>query len=222
MPSTEPERPETKPGSEPNVVRLLWAALFGAWHRVLKTLAAAVLNVAHAMTTVARRWAQQWVRARNYHAIADAPWVPDDARDRETAAAIGLRAFAVGVALAAWATADLGSGLVAGIVLAATELLWAGARFIIIAVMMPSGVIDRPRLSIAFFAGLVPYLFGTTSALRILSLVASAYLTWRGLQGAGVRRLDATRAIGWSFGGQAGVIATGWLLRALLALVVGV
>lgn len=104
-------------------------------------------------------------------------------------------------------------------VAAAGEVLWASMRFIIIALLMPRGVISRSRLSVAFLAGLLPYALGITWLLRLIALGASASLTHRGLVGAGVSRDDTRVVIGWAFGGQAAVLATGWLVRAVVALV---
>jgi hypothetical protein len=88
--------------------------------------------------------------------------------------------------------------------------------------MLPPGTTDRARLSAAYFAGLLPYVLGVTPVLRAVSLGASAYLTHRGLVGTGVTPGDAGRSVAWSFGGQVGVIAAGWAMRALVALVAGI
>ncbi len=98
-------------------------------------------------------------------------------------------------------------------------MLWAGARFIIIAMLMPRGAITRTRLSIVFLSGLLPYAFGATWLLRMVALGGSALLTRRGLLGAGVSARDVRVTVGWSFGGQAAILVGGWLVRAVIALI---
>lgn len=218
--------PERDPGERPAPAVALFdawhrliAALFRAWHRALVRIASGVVRVWRAIQKLWRVWAAQWTSVRDYHATADRPWVAEGERDRQVAAAVGLRAFVAGMLLAAVAAASAPSSWPAGAVTAMAEVLWAAARFIIIALLMPSAAIDRRRLSIVYVAGLVPYLFGTTALLRLISLGASAYLTRRGLLGAGVAQPDANRATGWAFGGQFAAYSAGWLLRAAVALV---
>ncbi|MRR11716.1 hypothetical protein EG835_04445 [bacterium] len=207
-------RPE---GLTPPVV----AGFVVMWHRAVSSAAAFVLTCTRAITRAARDWASQW---KSVWAFARRPanaWSGENEREREVSAAAGVRAFALGLVLAGWWVASARNAWIAGVTLIAGEVLWASARFIIIAWLMPRGAIDRRGLSIAFCAGLLPYVAGVTAPLRVAALVASAYVTWSALRGAGVRRADADRAIGWSFGGQAGVAVVGWFGRALLALLVG-
>jgi len=197
------------------------ARLFGAWRRAVGGIALLLVRVARLAKTVGREWAAQWSRTRVYHATSTLPW-PPDADVRETAAAVGARAFVFGLVAMAIVTASSRGLWLPGAITVMSEVLWAAARFIIIALLMRGGAISRARLSIAFLAGLLPYALGVTWVLRLGALVASGVLTWRGLQGAGVDSRDARIAVGWSFGGQASVIASGWLVRAVLALLAGV
>lgn len=221
MPTQSPNEPKTVAAPDPSEIRRAGHVLFGAWRRLLSALARFFLRCGRLIASGVRDWARQWVRVRDYHMGAAGVWSPGGTRTRVTAAAVGLRAFAVGMAVAGWMTAGEKSAVLAGVATVLSELLWAGARFIIIALVLPRGSTDRSRLSVVYFAGLVPYLFGVTGALRLVTLAASAYLTRRGLISAGIGRRDADLAIGWSFGGQVGVVAAGWLFRALLAVVVG-
>lgn len=191
-----------------------------AWHRALTAVASFALRAGRVGRSGLSSWLAQWPRVVAYHRSAAAPWVSEGARARETAAAVGARAFVFGILAAALVEASSRGIATTGLALALVELLWAGARFIIVAVLMPPGAIDRKRLSVAYLAGLLPYLVGVVAPVRLAALAGSAYLTRQGLLGAGVGRVDADRAIAWSFGGQAAVIATSWLARALLALVV--
>mgnify|MGYP001273132701 CR=1 FL=1 len=192
--------------------------LFIIWRRVIATVALWPVRVGRAMTTLARAWISQWRAALRYHLNADSPWKAADVKDREVAAALGLRAFAFGLIALAVLTASSRNAWGPGAVAAAGELLWAGMRFIIIALLMPHGAIDRPRLSVAFLAGLAPFALGVTWLLRLVALGLSALLTYRGLRGAGVSRDDTRVVVGWAFGGQAAVLASGWLVRAIVAL----
>lgn len=195
-----------------------WAGLFSMWRRLLTGLARMTTRAILLVRRAAHAWVLQWVRFVHYHRDASLPWAPEAHRTRQSAAAIGVRAFVFGVTLAALSAAGLRDSWLAAIAVLAEQLLWASARFIIIALVSPRGALDRPCLATAFMAGLVPFAAGVTPTLRILALAASALLTYRGLQGAGLRPGEARTAIAWSFGGQAAVAVLGWVLRALVAL----
>lgn len=226
MTSTPPQHePERDPGEheQPAAARFgvghrLIAALFAIWHRALVGVASVFVRAGHALSSVWRSWTAQWIRVRDYHASSDQPWTSEHERERRTAAAVGLRAFVAGMLLAAVAAASTENAWAVGAVTVMAEVLWTGARFIIIALLVPRAAIDRHRLSIAYLAGLAPYVFGTTALLRLVALAASAFLTRRGLMGACVPRPDANRAIAWSFGGQLAAYAAGLVLRAGVAL----
>lgn len=196
----------------------VWAGLFSTWRRLLTTIATGSRRALAATRSIARNWAMQWVRLVSYHRDATLPWSVDGTRARQAAAAIGVRGFIFGIGLAALSAAGVRNSWLAVIAVVAEQLLWASARFIIIALVSPRGAIDRRGLSTAFMAGLLPYALGVTPALRTLSLAGSAVLTYRGLQGAGLRPGEARTAVIWSFGGQAAVGALGWILRAAIAL----
>lgn len=197
------------------------SGVFAMWHRLVASMMAATARSGRMVASVARSWTAQWSRVRTYHADPALAFDADLDADRKTAAAAGIGAFAFGV-LIAGILASLPTGLpVPGLLTVASETLWAVARFVILALLVPRGAIDRARLSVAFLAGLLPYAIGATAALRIASLALSAVLTRRGLLGAGVNPRATNVAIGWSFGGQIGVLALGWLARFALALVAG-
>lgn len=196
--------------------------LFATWRRLLAVLAETSRRVFAAVKASARAWLVRWEHAWEYQRQPADAFGAADGRVAEDASAIGLSAFLIGVVIAAWLIAASRHALVSAVAVIALEMLWAGARFILIAMLMPRGVIDRRTLTIAFLAGLTPYLVGATAGLRLLALTASALLTWRGLRGAGVSLPDTRRAIGWSFGGQLGVAAVGWLLRAAVALIASI
>lgn len=195
--------------------------IVSSWHRGASAVIALILRIARALLVAARAWGVQWQRVWHYLRTAGDPWRDEGARGREAAAAVGVRAFVLGLVLAGWAAVSVKNTWMPGVALIVAELLWAGARFIIIAWLMPRGAIDRRRLSVAYLAGLMPYVVGITAPMRVVSLLASAYLTRQGMRGAGVRPRDVDQAIAWSFGGQFAVTAAGWLGRVLLALVIG-
>lgn len=193
-------------------------AIVAVWHRTLSAIVSFLTRVAVIVLRATRAWAAQWPRVAQYHGDPSTAWSAEGERVRETAAAAGVRAFVFGVVVASVIEAASRNAVAAGVGVAVVEVLWAGARFIIIALLVPRGTIDRQRLSVAYLAGLLPYALGVTLPLRIAALFASAVLTHRGLLAGGMARSDASRAVAWSFGGQAAAVAAGWLARALLAL----
>lgn len=195
------------------------SGLFTAWRRTIGAVASWPSRLSRFAASALRAWLSHWSDALVYHRQAAEAWTSAGTDQRRAAAALGLRAFIFGMIALAIVTASTGTGWGPGLVAAASEVLWAAMRFIIMALVMPRGVIGRARLSSAFLAGLLPYALGVTWLLRLGALGASAMLTHRGLVGAGVPRRDARLAIGWSFGGQAAVLAGGWLIRAIIALV---
>lgn len=201
--------------------RAILSGVFPAWHRLVSSVAGLYARTVVAASAAAKNWVGQWSLVVAYHKDPVTAWASADARCRTTAAAIGARAFAFGIVATALIGAATKGAWTSGLLILITELLWAAARFIIIAMLMPKGSITRARLSMAFLAGLVPYALGMTAPLRVVSLLLSALLTHRGLSGAGVAARDVNIAIGWSFGGQAGFVVAGWLARAALVLVAG-
>lgn len=207
-----------EPPVQPVALGSVPTGLFAVWRRAIAAVASWPVRAGRGAISLTRSWASQWRATLRYHQDADRPWESVGATGREVAAALGLRAFVFGLIALAMLTASARNEWGPGAVVAAGEILWAGMRFIIIALLMPRGVIDRSRLSVAFLAGLLPYAFGVTWLLRLVALGASASLTHRGLVGAGVSRDDTRVVIGWAFGGQAAVLAGGWLVRAIVAL----
>ncbi len=198
------------------------AAMFTAWRRLLDSSAGALVRAGVRASRAWRAWSAQWLLLGEYHAKSSLPWREEAGRARETASAVGLRAFAFGMLVAGLVESEARNAWMPAVATIILEVLWAAARYVIIALTVPKGSVDRWRLGTAFLAGLVPYVFGATPALRLMALAASGHLTRRGLIGAGVPRADASRAIAWSFGGQVGVTAAGWVLRAGVALLAGV
>lgn len=202
-------------------IRALPAGLFSAWRRAISWTGAAARGVGPRMRALARSWVEQWGRVRAYHTGPALPWDAAGEHQRETAAAVGTRAFVFGLVLTGLAIATTTSRWLPIAVGIGSQVLWSGVRFIIIAVLMPRGSISRRNLSTAYLAGLLPYAFGATWLLQLAALLASANLTLRGLTGAGVARDDARTAVVWAFGGQAAILVGGWVLRAIIVLVAG-
>lgn len=195
------------------------SGFFAVWRRAIGAAVGIPARVGRSMSRVARSWWSQWRGALEYHRNAAAPWETAESASREAAAALGARGFMFGMIALAIVTASARNVWGPGVVAAGGEILWAGVRFIIIALLMPRGAIGRSRLSVAFLAGLFPYAIGVTWLLRLVALGASAVLTLRGMRGAGVSESDSRVAVGWAFGGQAAVLAAGWIVRAIVALV---
>jgi hypothetical protein len=208
------ERP--LPASAP--LRSLPSGLFAAWRRVIASIASVFPRLGRSAHAAAITWVAQWKRTGDYHRHSPEPWTDDGRLARQAAAALGVRAFVFGMVVAAIATAASRGLWGPAVATAGSEVLWASMRFIIVALLMPAGTIDRSRLSIAYLAGLLPYAFGATWLLRLLALGFSGLLTARGLLGAGVPRRHVRTVIGWSFGGQAAVIGGELVLRAIVAL----
>jgi hypothetical protein len=130
---------------------------------------------------------------------------------------VGPRYLLAGLLLSAAFTSTVGGAPGEALAPVLVEIVWALGRFAVIALLVPAHELPRPRLAAAYLAGLLPYVFGATAWLRIVALVASALLTFRGLTGAGLGGRRARTAVLWAFGGQAGVLAFGWIVRAALA-----
>lgn len=216
---TEGSGPKSGPAHEfAETAEAIGRDFFSRWRGALNAIARAAMGVARNLPSVVRRWWQQWARVARYHTHPAASWEPGQERVRETAAAVGLRAFIAGVVLGGYLIGVARHTPLPGVADIATEVLWAGVRFIIVGLLLPRGVVDRARLSTAFLAGLLPYAFALTPSLSLAALVASGCLTWRGLEAARVRIPDVNRVIAWSFGGQLGVVLFSWFARAVVAL----
>ncbi|TDB37004.1 MAG: hypothetical protein D9V44_10925 [Actinobacteria bacterium] len=100
---------------------------------------------------------------------------------------------------------------------AAGTLAWAAARLAILLALSPRGRENHLRAYAAWACSLVPFIFGVTEGLRLLALAASAWLCLEGLLALDVHKRTARSMVLWSFGGQASVIALGWLLRGGIA-----
>ncbi len=219
--SANAEAEPTGPRVNDQEVRSLPAGLLVAWRRIMSGAASAMTRGAARVPSSARSWAHQWRLVRAYHADSASPWAPADDDTRRVAAAVGVRAFIVGLivtGIGIAASTSLWLSIAVGV---GSQVLWASARFIILALLMPRGTVDRTRLSTAYLAGLLPSVFAATWLLRLAALAVSAALTKRGLVGAGVPERDARIAIAWAFGGQVAIVAVGWAARALIVLVLG-
>jgi hypothetical protein len=203
------------------VVKAINRDVFRTWRLLISVVAGAVARLARAVPLVARRWVTGWSRVRDYHTDTRAALSSNDSIVAGAAAAAGVRAFAFGLVLAGAFTIAPRGAWEPGVFTMVGELLWAAARFVIIALLLPRGAVTRSRLAVVFCAGLAPYVFGATVLLRFVALLLSAALTRRGLLAADLPERDAVLAVAWSFGGQAGAIALGWLARAAVALLTG-
>jgi len=209
----------------PSVLREVILALgmplhsfFTSWRRLLTTVFSALTRSGSAARGAAMRWAGQWRLA--LRALRD-PATASETEHRR-AAALGLRAFAAGLLAAGGVSLAAGGPWRAVLALVVIESLWAVARWIIIAASLRgSRTAARTPSGIPFAAGLIPYALALDPALRVAALLASWWLTVRGLRATGRSRRDARFAGAWAFGGQLGVAALGWLVRGGLALVLG-
>lgn len=197
----------------------LGTGVFAVWQKSLSVVADWSARAARALRAYARAWTAQWSMAVKFHAD---PAMRDEAgKMREAAAAIGVRAFVFGLIAGAAFAVSKNNSYASGFAVVAGEVLWAAARFIIIGALLPRDVTDRTQLSAAFLAGLLPYALGFTPALRTVALAISALLTYRGMTGGGIHKSEARLATGWAFGGQAGVVLAGWLVRIAVTLLAG-
>lgn len=136
-----------------------------------------------------------------------------DATSVDRIAALGVRALLFGSLLriaVGWLTSRM-----VGVSGAQTigMLAWAAVRLAILVVLAPAGRVERVRAYAAWAVSLVPFALGATEGLRFLALAASAWLCLDALQSLGESRRTARTMVLWSFGGQAGVVALGWLVR---------
>lgn len=147
-------------------------------------------------------WLTQWRAVHVHLRDARVHWRARDGAALAATAAFGLRSLAFGLLVTVAIMLADGRPLRAGLGIVFAELVWAGGRYAVLATLVSPRTLRRPRLVAAYLSGLIPYLIGVTPALRIASLVASGWLTYRGLRGAGLDRGPARTAIAWAFGGQ--------------------
>lgn len=200
-------------------IRTVVSMLFSTWRRTLGVVFGKTIPSRGRLMAAVERWRSQWGAVRTYIAHPAAAW-SGDAAAAEFAAAFGLRAFVFGILAGAVIAIAGGSAPVAAIATLAIEFAWAAARLVIVLLLTPASLLPRRRLVVACSAGLAPYMFGVLAPLRLLSFLASALLTYRGLAAAGLSGRDTRLAVGWAFGGQVAVMAFAWIARgALTALV---
>ncbi len=202
-----------------DALRAAVGTLFSAWRRMLGITFGTMASSDGKLAAWMARWRSQWGAVRTYIASPTAAWC-GDAAAAELAAAFGLRALVFGTLTGVVIAIAGGSAPVAAFATLAIELAWAAARLIIVMLLTPPGLLSRHRILVACAAGLAPYVFGVLAPLRLLSFLASALLTYRGLAAAGLGVRDTRLAVGWAFGGQIAVMAFAWIARgALTALV---
>lgn len=199
------------------VLRELALMLFHAWRRLLTAIVRTVTRMWARLRRAGERWGADWRTAYMYLRHTDVAWA-DERPDRLMVAAMfGLRAFIAGLLISSGIALGTGSRAWTAILMASSELLWAGARAAIVLLLMPTEP-PRSRVLIAFAAGLAPYALGVTPLLQFIALWPSALLTARGLRGAGVAPASVRTATRWAFGGQAAIIASGLAARSVIAL----
>lgn len=141
-----------------------------------------------------------------------------DASRADKLVALGLRAFVLGSAASIVIGMTASGGPGSSIASVLNGVLWAAARLAILLALAPRDRRSRMLTAAVWSASLLPYLLGVTDGLRWVALGASAFVCYGALLGAGLRRETVRTMTAWAFGGQAGVLAAGWLLRGVLAL----
>lgn len=185
--------------------------VFDGWRRVLARVGR-FLAVPSRLARVRRVAGDVVAYLRNPGTLADL-----SAASIDSIAAFGVRALILG-AVASIAVGWITSGAFGiAIARAAGALAWAAARLAILLALSPRGRSSHLRAFAAWACSLIPFMFGATEGLRLLTLVASAWLCLEGLIALGEDKRVAQTMVLWSFGGQASVIALGWLLRGGIA-----
>ena len=211
---TPPVDPVERLGNE---ARRLFGDVSSTARRGLRRRVARGRAWVDASTARLHGWNERMAAARRYVLAPADAWIRQDAPAVSAAAAVGPRYLIAGLLLAAAYTRATGGTIGEALAPAFVEIVWALGRLGAIALLVPARELPRPRLAAAYLAGLLPYVFGVTTWLRVVVLVASALLTFRGLTGAGLGGRRARTAVLWAFGGQVGVVAFGWVARAALA-----
>ena len=96
-------------------------------------------------------------------------------------------------------------------------LIWAVARLAILMALAPRSNGARSRTYTAWAVSLIPFALGATEGLRLIALLASAWLCLGALNSLDESPQAAKTMVLWAFGGQVGVVALGWLLRGGIA-----
>lgn len=141
-----------------------------------------------------------------------------DASRADKLVTLGLRAFVLGSAASIVIGMTTSGGPGPSIASVVNGALWAAARLAILLALAPRDRRSRMLTAAVWSASLLPYLLGVTDGLRWVALGSSAFVCYGALLGAGLRRETVRTMTAWAFGGQAGVLAAGWLLRGALAL----
>lgn len=195
-------------------------SFFIAWRRALGSGYRRLRGGALWITGRVVGWAGQWGRVTRYLTTPAPERVHED-EDTSRAAAFGARAFAFGLLASGAITIATGGTSRAAVATLVVELAWAAGRFAICAALVPVATLPRKRLALAYLTGLAPYAVGLTGPLRIAALAASALLTAREVRAAGPEARTVRTAVSWAFGGQALVVAFGFVLRGGLAVLTG-
>jgi hypothetical protein len=192
-------------------VRELGPAAFRAWRALLAALAPSAGASAGAVRRAARTAAGALAASGRFLLEPSAPLAEEDAR---RVATVGLVALGIGAAGTLAVARPLGTPLGTAVVAAAWMLVWAPIRLAVLRLARPE--VDRTRLTRAWSAALLPSLAGVTALLAAAALVASAWLTYAALRGAGTARHEAATAVGWAFGAQMAAEVTRWLAEGAL------
>lgn len=185
--------------------------VFDGWRRVLARVGR-FLAVRARLSRVRRVTGDVVAYLRSPGTLADL-----SATSIDSIAAFGLRALILG-AVASITVGWITNGAFGiAIARAVGGLAWAAARLAILLALSPRGRSSHLRAYAAWACSLIPFMFGATEGLRLLTLAASAWLCLEGLTALGEHKRVARTMVLWSFGGQASVIALGWLLRGGIA-----
>ncbi len=194
--------------------------MFGGWRRFLARVASALAVRAHTARTHVRR-ARATGEAAVVYARQPGTLADMSASSVDSIAALGVRSLLVG-ALAGIAVGWLTAGAL-GVPLARalSMIIWAGARLAILLALAPRDRASGLATYAAWACALIPFVLGATEGLRFLALIASAWLCLGALSALLEPRRARTMVL-WAFGGQAAVIALGWLLRGGIAAIISV
>jgi hypothetical protein len=189
--------------------------LFLGWRRLLTRLLGGVRGQRPSEARVPFR-----DRSREALAYLREPSASLGAADGGTLArlrATGIGALALGCVLLLAVGALTGASPIR-IVLDATWLVvWACARLVIMRLVVGR---DRGKVDRAWGPALIPEAFAFAFPFDLAALVASAWLTERGLIGIGTEPRRARAAVAWAFGGQLVVAVAAWVARGgLIALI---
>ena len=138
-----------------------------------------------------------------------------DRASQRTLRSVGLWCIFVGsiAQLAIGLLAD--ETMVVAAVSAGWTLAWAFVRLLVLSLTAPAALqADRTLLGAVWGTGLLPFAVGLTGLTVLVAFLASSWLTYQGIRGAGASTRDAGVMTGAAFGGQAAVEVASWFGRA--------